>query len=642
MPQKDKAVISRKDSMQQNEKRKGINYLFVIAIDDYEHCPTLYNCLNDANRLIKILTQQYEFEKEHVQTLFNQEATEGNIFKAFRTLITRVTPTDNVIIYFSGHGEYDKVFDEGYWIPVNARLGAYEDFLPNSKIKNILEAIKSKHIFLIADSCFSGSLFTQFKSATVAARLENDPSRWGLTAGRNEVVSDGQIGDHSPFADSLLYHLEENKVPLGVSTLCNRVIENVVAAAEQTPRGEPLKVKGHRGGQFFFHPRGLQRGKEKTPTRNGSILYQIPTQMELKQPTKCIVRIAFEEAFLRKELDVLPEATIQAIRVSQVMEVAVLDPLAVGNFEIRGINETEQMIDKNDFTQWLFYVEAKKTGKFPLLLKVTVIELLFGKERKKEIVLEETIHVVTQLPELKPLSFKNVGYAISVASDNFKGLGELMPSSPNLPGNLGRERYQPMEPKPTPPTPPTLIPTEKEKKSGFQFYKILGGIAAAVLVLFLGNTVIMNSFSPNTGAKPNITAPEKPTPKPNLPYTLPKDPIDLSKRTLKKVHNPNGNGKIGFIDTETQDLIVDYIYDMAISFRGPSTFVKQGEKWALIDKKGTYLIGFKIQQPGRFKEGWAEIIPEGMNRRIRVNQAGEVKINGVFYKLEDFLDRRNK
>ena len=47
MPQKDKAVISRKESMQQNEKRKGINYLFVIAIDDYEHCPTLYNCLND-------------------------------------------------------------------------------------------------------------------------------------------------------------------------------------------------------------------------------------------------------------------------------------------------------------------------------------------------------------------------------------------------------------------------------------------------------------------------------------------------------------------------------------------------------------------------------------------------------------------
>ena len=170
MPQKDttKAVVTREESERLSNKKKGINYLFVIAIDAYVHCPKLYNCLNDAKGLIDILTTQYEFDSKYVQTLFNEEATEGNIFKAFRKLITQVTPKDNVIIYFSGHGEYDEVFDEGYWIPVNARLGAHEDFVPNSKIKNILEAIKSKHIFLIADSCFSGSLFTQFKSTAVA------------------------------------------------------------------------------------------------------------------------------------------------------------------------------------------------------------------------------------------------------------------------------------------------------------------------------------------------------------------------------------------------------------------------------------------------------------------------------------------
>ena len=384
--------------------------------------------------------------------------------RQFRTLIKKITPEDNVIIYFSGHGEYDKVFDEGYWIPVNAQLGAHEDFVPNSKIKSILEAIKAKHIFLIADACFSGSLFTQFKSAAIAERLENDPSRWGLTAGRNEVVSDGQVGDHSPFADSLLYHLKENKAPLGVATLCNRVVENVVAAAEQTPRGEPLKVQGHRGGQFFFHPKGSQQDKVVQEMGNGSILYQIPDKMELEQDTKCVVRIAFDPTSLRKELAISEEATIKAIRVSQLMEVELLDPLTADNFQIRAINEPEQIIDKQGFTQWLFYVKAKKEGRFPLFLKVTVIELVYGKERKKEIVLEETVHVVAALKEPLTGAFKDAGYALSFTVGNVKGLGGQM-SAARLPSDQQeKERYQPPKPNPNTTTSPSPIPTKSKGK----------------------------------------------------------------------------------------------------------------------------------------------------------------------------------
>jgi len=261
MPQEDtnKAIVQRPVDQTTEYIPTGINYLFVIAIDVYQHCPRLYNCIADAKQLIEVLTTQYFFEEKNVITLFDEAATEGNIFNAFRRLAQKVTHSDNLIIYFSGHGEYDKVFQEGYWIPVNAHQSAQEDFVSNSKIKTILEAINAKHTFLIADSCFSGSLFTQFKSASVAERLENDPSRWGLTAGRNEVVSDGKAGDHSPFADSLIYHLTDREVPIGVATLCNRVVENVIASADQTPRGEPLKVKGHRGGQFFFHPRHAKK-----------------------------------------------------------------------------------------------------------------------------------------------------------------------------------------------------------------------------------------------------------------------------------------------------------------------------------------------------------------------------------------------
>ena len=77
--------------------------------------------------------------------------------------------------------------------------------------------------------------------------------RWGLTAGRNEIATDGQPGGNSPFAESILYELRNANGPVGVAELCYKVLEIVAANADQTPRGEPLKIDGHRGGQFVFH-----------------------------------------------------------------------------------------------------------------------------------------------------------------------------------------------------------------------------------------------------------------------------------------------------------------------------------------------------------------------------------------------------
>ncbi|RMG76287.1 MAG: hypothetical protein D6714_21570, partial [Bacteroidetes bacterium] len=234
---------------------RGKNYLFVIAIDEYMHCPKLFNAVRDAKTFIEILTTKYNFDPKHLITLFNEQATEENIDKAFRELAEIITPEDNLIIYFSGHGEFEKQRQRGYWVPVDAHPGAFHEYISNTEIRDNLDAIQSKHTFLIADSCFSGSLFATYRNASPTDRLEKDPSRWGLTAGRSELVLDGKPGTNSPFADSLLYQLKNATKPLGVAELCNKVIETVITSANQTPRGEPLRVKGHKGGQFVFHPR---------------------------------------------------------------------------------------------------------------------------------------------------------------------------------------------------------------------------------------------------------------------------------------------------------------------------------------------------------------------------------------------------
>ncbi|RMG86853.1 MAG: hypothetical protein D6714_03445, partial [Bacteroidetes bacterium] len=178
------------------------------------------------------------------------------------------------------------------------------------------------------------------------------------------------------------------------------------ANASQTPRGEPLRVEGHRGGQLFFTPKvaapqGLADVPEKMSRRHGSLLHNIPEEMEMGRETRCEVRIAFERETLLRDLPPDERVEIQDIRVSNVMEVELFDPSDEADraFQVRTFTDREQFIEEDEYTQWVFYVKPLKSGIYSLVLKVSVIEYLHGKERKRDIVLEEKVEIVAEMPE---------------------------------------------------------------------------------------------------------------------------------------------------------------------------------------------------------------------------------------------------
>lgn len=294
--------------------KKGKNYLLAIGINDYVHCPKLYNAVKDVRDFIGLMTSKYQFEEENITILLDEEATSRQIVKDFRKLAQKITVDDNIIIYFSGHGEFDKVLQQGYWIPVDAEKGEFDDYLPNSTILDVLNAISSRHTFLIADSCFSGSLFSsRDANRDISSRLETEPSRWGLTSGRNEIVSDGEPNKNSPFAGKLLDLLSKNEKPLGAAELCAKMMEIVAANAKQTPRGEPLKIKGHDGGQFFFHLKnneqedweatlakhsieGFQKFMEKYPFSNHAVEVQVLVKKMQKEANDKVEKRAYDQA----------------------------------------------------------------------------------------------------------------------------------------------------------------------------------------------------------------------------------------------------------------------------------------------------------------------------------------------------------
>lgn len=237
---------------------RGDSYLLAVAIDTYAHCPPLSNCVRDAKALIAVLQERYGFEETHTHTLFNKEATLGNIYDRLDELAHTITSDDNLLIYFSGHGFYHERSRSGHLIPVEARPNRRNQYLSNANLLTEIRAVNSFHTFLIVDSCFSGSLFARknISVQTFAERANRYRSRWALAAGLIEAVDDGFHQDNSPFAKALLSFLRENtESAVPVSQLIQHVKSVTPHNARQTPVGGPLFRVDDVGGEFVFHLR---------------------------------------------------------------------------------------------------------------------------------------------------------------------------------------------------------------------------------------------------------------------------------------------------------------------------------------------------------------------------------------------------
>lgn len=252
---------------------QGKNYLLAIAIDNYKHIRKLNNSVRDTDAIVQLLTTRYQFDAPDIVRLYNAEANEREIYRELKRLALTLTKEDNLVIYFAGHGVYDDITEEGFWIPVDAEQGEESDYIGNDKIIRYIKAIKAHHIFLMADACFSGSLFTNTRS-DLESKLESLPSRWALTSGRNEVVSDGKPGSHSPFAKSVLSILGRKKIkPVLVSDVVQYVKKQTAKLTKnkQVPIGGALFISEDKGGEFIFHPR--EKVKEENITRTDFMIH---------------------------------------------------------------------------------------------------------------------------------------------------------------------------------------------------------------------------------------------------------------------------------------------------------------------------------------------------------------------------------
>ena len=231
----------------------------LIGINDYQHWPKLKTAVNDVRVLESLLIEKYHFSPDRITTLIDGEATAQRIIDTFKELNHTLGREDALLIYYAGHGYLDE-FDVGSWVPVDAQENALNQYLATDRIHRMVAKLNARHIFLVADACFSGSLLATRGSAL--SHVNHDrffnqhvqrASRQVLASGGLEVVADLGPGNHSIFAYHFLRELALNDHPvLAASELSAQVAKLVTRNGEQTPQWSRLRNTGDENGEFFF------------------------------------------------------------------------------------------------------------------------------------------------------------------------------------------------------------------------------------------------------------------------------------------------------------------------------------------------------------------------------------------------------
>ncbi|MES9970574.1 MAG: caspase family protein [Candidatus Thiodiazotropha sp.] len=245
----------------------GNYHALVVGNNRYQHFPSLISASFDAQETAELLRTKYGFE---TTTLI--DATRYDMLSALNKLREKLTEKDNLLIYYAGHGELDRVNLRGYWLPVDAEPNNTANWISNIAITDILNTMSAKHILVVADSCYSGSL-TRSSMAQLESGMSDEiktkwlkvmaktRSRTVLTSGGLKPVLDQGGGQHSVFAKSFLRTLAENESILEAYKLFRNLATEVQQTAsefgiDQIPEYAPIKHGGHEAGEFFFIPQG--------------------------------------------------------------------------------------------------------------------------------------------------------------------------------------------------------------------------------------------------------------------------------------------------------------------------------------------------------------------------------------------------
>jgi uncharacterized caspase-like protein len=185
-------------------------HALVVGVSNYEKWPKLPNAVNDAKEVASKL-KELGFEVKLVI-----DPTSREMKTVLNEMVYHMGPEENraLLFYYAGHGETETLADQtklGYIIPRDCPLlkedplGFATHAISMRDIESASMRIKSKHVLMLFDSCFSGSLFALVRAVPDDITEKSTlPVRQFITAGRE----DEQVPDKSMFKRCFLIGLD--------------------------------------------------------------------------------------------------------------------------------------------------------------------------------------------------------------------------------------------------------------------------------------------------------------------------------------------------------------------------------------------------------------------------------------------------
>ncbi len=233
---------------------EGSYFALLVGVENYqdESLNDLSRPINDAEAIANLLRQQYTFDAGNIIVL--RDPTRAEIIGTLDRLSRQVTGHDNFLIFYAGHGFWDEQFQQGYWLPSDARRLTRDAWIANGTSRDYIRGIPSKHTLLVSDACFSGGIFrtrSAFADASIAIKkLYELDSRKAITSGTLT-----EVPDRSVFIKFLLKRLAENEDKyLSSEQLFTRFRTAVInnSPLEQVPQFGEIREAGDEGGDFIF------------------------------------------------------------------------------------------------------------------------------------------------------------------------------------------------------------------------------------------------------------------------------------------------------------------------------------------------------------------------------------------------------
>lgn len=260
----DEQSLDEPEEIEYRRRDFGRFYALIIGVQEYDLLEDVQTSTNDVNEIGRVLEERYGFS---VIRLANPD--EEAMVAAINRLSTTLREDDNLLIYFTGHGERlpSGAIEAGYWLPRNAHPSPNSTrWVSNYDVTLHLGRIAARRVLVIADSCYSGLLASEPGMVMVGDRRIDDEyiewkmpkrSRLVLSSGDDTPIVANADEQHSVFASALLGTLNSNEQLLTSAELFLRVRQRIRlenGEASQDPELNSIKEARHEVGDFFLIP----------------------------------------------------------------------------------------------------------------------------------------------------------------------------------------------------------------------------------------------------------------------------------------------------------------------------------------------------------------------------------------------------